>query len=88
MINDGQARRIASEWHGGQVSALYSLASCGAITECTRDEISDELQQLDVGRVRRDLLALDKYVRRNGARGPQSGWPTLWDDTETTIDQP
>lgn len=24
MINDGQARRIASEWHGGMSSALYS----------------------------------------------------------------
>jgi hypothetical protein len=26
-----RARAIASEWHGGQASALYSLASTGAI---------------------------------------------------------
>jgi hypothetical protein len=41
MISDGQARRIASEWHGGMPSALYSLASSGAIDlDRVRDEIS------------------------------------------------
>lgn len=86
MISDGQARRIASEWHGGMSSALYSLASSGAIDlDRVRDEISRELWQLDVGEVRRELLALDKYVRTAAARPAQSGWSRLWDDSPVTV---
>jgi len=86
MISDGQARRIASESHGGMSSALYSLASSGAIDlDRTRDEISRELWQLDVGEVRRELLALDKYVRTASARPVQSGWSRLWDDSPVTV---
>ena len=87
MINDGQARRIASDWHGGMSSALYSLASSGAIElDRVRDEISRELWKLDVGKVRRELLALDKYVRTTGARPTQAGWFRLWDDSTVTVD--
>ncbi|GAA1029199.1 hypothetical protein GCM10009565_59170 [Amycolatopsis albidoflavus] len=86
MITDGQARRIASDWHGGMSSALYSLASSGAIDlDRLRDEISRELRQLDVGEVRRELLALDKYVRTAGARPPRAGWSRLWDDSPVTV---
>lgn len=86
MISDGQARRIASDWHGGMSSALYSLASSGAIDlDRVRDEISRELWQLDVGEVRRELLALDKYVRTAAARPAQSGWSRLWDDSPVTV---
>lgn len=86
-INDGQARRIASEWHGGMSSALYSLGSSGAIDlDRVRDEISRELGQLDVGEVRRELLALDKYVRTAGARPAQTGWSRLWDDSPVSVD--
>lgn len=67
-------------------SALYSLASSGAIDlDRARDEISRELWQLDVGEVRRALLALDKYVRTTGARPAQSGWARLWDDSPATV---
>jgi hypothetical protein len=67
VVSDGQARRIASEWHGGMSSALYSFASSGAIDlDRVRDEISRELGQLDAGEVRRELLALDKYVGTAG----------------------
>lgn len=31
MIDNAKARLIASEWHDGQHSALYALASTGAI---------------------------------------------------------
>lgn len=87
MINDGQARRVASEWHGGMSSALYSLGSSGAIDlDRVRDEISRELWQLDVGEVRRELLALDKYVRTAGARPAQAGWSRLWDDSPVSVD--
>jgi hypothetical protein len=86
MISDGQARRIASEWHGGMSSALYSLASSGVIDlDRVRNEISHELWQLDVGEVRRELLALDKYVRTAGTRPAQSGWSRLWDDSPVTV---
>ena len=50
-----------------------------------RDEISRELWQLDVGEVRRELLALDKYVRTAGARPAQAGWSRLWDDSPVTV---
>jgi hypothetical protein len=87
VINEGQARRIASEWHGGMSSALYSVASSGAIDlDHVRHEISRELGQLDVGEVRRELLALDKYVRTAGARPAQEGWSRLWDDSPVSVD--
>jgi hypothetical protein len=87
MISDGQVRRIAADWHGGMSSALYSLASSGAIdVERVRGEISRELRQLDVGEVRRELLALDKYVRTAGTRPAQAGWFRLWDNSPVSVD--
>lgn len=87
MISDGQARRIASEWHGGMSTALYSFGSSGAIDlDRVRDEISRELWRLDVGEVRRELLALDKYVRTAGMRPVQAGWSRLWDDSPVSVD--
>jgi hypothetical protein len=87
VINDGQARRIAMEWHGGQSSALYSFGSCGAVIdlERLRNEISRDLQQLDVGIERRELLALDKYVRNAGRRPEVPGWSRLWDDSAVEL---
>ncbi|MCI2420075.1 hypothetical protein MOQ72_21775 [Saccharopolyspora sp. K220] len=86
MMSDGQARRFASDWHGGMSSALYCLASSGAVDlDRVRDEIARELWQLDVGEVRRELLALDKYVRTAGTRPAQSGWSRLWDDSPVTV---
>lgn len=78
MISDGQARRIASEWHGGMSTALHSLASSGAIDlDRVRDEISRELMKLQVGEARRELLALDKYVRTTGETYRRSGMVPL-----------
>lgn len=86
MISDGQARRIASEWHGGMSSALYSLTSSGAVAlDRARDEISRELLKLDVGEVRRELLALDKYVRTAGERTAVAEWFRLWDDSPVSV---
>lgn len=88
MINDGQARRIAMVWHGGQWSNLYSFGSSGAIVdlEMLRREITAELVTLPVGIERRELLALDKYVRTVGNRGAMPGWSDLWDDTMTRLE--
>jgi len=89
IITDGQARRIASEWHGGQVSALYSLASCGYVDgERLLAEIAREVQALDVGVERRDLLALDKYVRARIAAGDMARrphGPAEWDHSPVTV---
>lgn len=86
MISDGQARRIASDWHGGMSSALYSLASSGAVDlDRARDEISRELRNLDVGEIRRELLALDKYVRTAGERTAVAEWFRLWDDSPVSV---
>ncbi|SDM98584.1 hypothetical protein SAMN04488074_1312 [Lentzea albidocapillata subsp. violacea] len=86
MISDGLARRIASDWHGGMSSALYSLASSGAVDlDRARDEISCELQSLDAGEIRRELLALDKYVRTAGERTAVAEWFRLWDDSPVSV---
>ena len=88
VITDAQARKIASDWHGGQWSALYSLASAGYVDrDRVRAEIAAAVQALDVGEVRRDLLALDKYVTQRADTGPVPGWHELWDPTPASLDQ-
>lgn len=87
VISDGQARRIASEWHGGMGSALYSFASSGAVDfEWIMLEIRCELLNLDDETLRRELLALGKYVRSAGCRPKQGGWCRLWDDTPVNVE--
>jgi hypothetical protein len=88
-ITDLQARVIASSWHGGQTSALYSFASCG---NTRNDPYSDECTELvweittaarNVGATTQEdqrpaeLHALDAYVSRVGPRGPVDGWSRL-----------
>jgi hypothetical protein len=78
-ISDTTARRIASEWHGGQSSPLYALTSCGAIDVAAVDrEICDcrIYSMADCG----DLQSLRNYVHTIGNRGPVAGWPdrTQW----------
>lgn len=87
VINDGQARVIASDWHGGQGSSMYSLTSCGAIDDRLHDEIEQAIREASIGQRRLSLLALDRYVRQAGERGPISGWSGLWDDTPVTVEQ-
>jgi hypothetical protein len=91
LINDGQARRIASDWHGGQGSSLCSLATTGAIQlDLVREEIEDLLACAEMGEKRcellRELLALKKYVRAVGNCSAQPGWSHLWDETPVSID--
>lgn len=71
---DGEARVVAAQWHGGQLSALYSLASCGAIRDDCADEIAFEFYQTGA----RELLALLAYVNQAGERGPVRDWSTIW----------
>jgi hypothetical protein len=78
-ISDLEARKIASEWHGGQGSSLYALCSTGAIDADVASEIT-ECARSCKGRGGSDftnLIELRTYVTRNGPRGPQDGWSNL-----------
>ena len=91
MISDAWARRTAAEWHGGQSSALYMLASSGATHDAWHglDDLLDEITA-GSGHVDADLLTggdlgaladLCAYVTAVGPRGPQQGWAALpWPD--------
>jgi hypothetical protein len=91
MITDGQARRIAGEWHGGMSSDMYSFVSQGRITDGTQDEVEAEVrhfrtQPLDlresvaVVEALRDLTALLTYLEDSGHRTPVAGWSNRWSD--------
>lgn len=67
-LTDRDARLIAGDWHGGQRSPLYALASTGAILPNTLADI-DSLRSDDS-----ELAALRSYVVDHGVRGPQEGW--------------
>lgn len=99
VLSHGQARRIASEWHGGQASALYSLASTGYIERTeeygcpAEDEIVRELDGKayestdDPEQSERDLLALLKYVRGRAYPTYQGiPWSSRWDETPASAD--
>lgn len=90
MISDTEARRIASDWHGGGGSALYAFASTGAIDTARADhDIAHELTETAKSESRiapeqRDdpagftnLINLRTYCRRHGKRGPVPGWADL-----------
>jgi hypothetical protein len=76
-IADDTARRIATHLHGGQASALYSLASTGAIDyEQIRQEL-EAAQGEHSDHVREWIDCLGNYVLGAGARGPVDGWSNL-----------
>ncbi|MET9019230.1 hypothetical protein ABZV93_04545 [Actinopolymorpha sp. NPDC004070] len=81
-LTDGQARRIAAEWHGGQWTAMYSLASAGYLDrDRLHAEIASELRIVPTEQGRQELLALDAYVRHRTDTSTVPGWPLLWDET-------
>lgn len=46
MITDTEARKIASEWHGGGGTALYAFSSTGAIDTAREDhDIESEIRE-------------------------------------------
>ena len=89
MITDTEARRIASEWHGGQGSALYAFASTGAIREGSDEgwdynecamEIYEEIAattSYEELNPMTDMNNLLEYIQANGPRGPVPGWADL-----------
>jgi len=77
-VVDLQARKIASEWHGGGGSALYVLASSGAIVRGVEAEIDDAIYvNGDDENNLAELSFLREYVDVKGHRGPQRGWGCL-----------
>ncbi|TAL45457.1 MAG: hypothetical protein EPN91_02265 [Salinibacterium sp.] len=88
MISHACAYTIASWWHNGQASEMYSFMSSGAISEdllseveYTRDggEQDDERQCVE-------LSALAEYVEYVGVREPNTikGWGS-WMFTEKQV---
>jgi hypothetical protein len=79
-VPDAAARMIASQFHGGQASALYSLASCGAIDmERLRDEYTTIYSDPNTPEAdKRKLDHLGTYLLEHGGRGPVDGWSQLW----------
>jgi hypothetical protein len=88
MISDGKARRIASEWHGGQATLAYSFASCGYVEDPEEliaelgdgrmsyaDGETDEVVALTVG----EMTELHEYIREVGQREAQPGWSGVWE---------
>lgn len=89
LIEHGQARRISAEWHWPG-SALASLSTAGYVNrDALLREIAGEVQRLDIGKDRRELLALCKYVRHRD-NGPWTGhdrWSALWSDAPVEVHQ-
>lgn len=82
-IDDATARRMAAQFHGGQDSALYSLASSGEIDKPRVErEIAQELECQTDPEVREWLNWLGAYCIRREHKGPVDGWH------ETTRDDP
>lgn len=85
LITDVEARKRASERHEGQGSALYALASTGAILDGCSEEIqaaldgclSDRQTDEEWEEHYVELHGLLDYVQRLGSRGPQKGWNGL-----------
>lgn len=72
MIATSEARRIASEWHSGQTSALYAFASSGSITPNLVHEIQIEINGCVMPGNLAELHALLEYVN---AAAPKCQWP-------------
>jgi uncharacterized protein (DUF2342 family) len=74
-IDDATARVIAAQLHGGQTSALCSLATTGAIVEGLEAELfADDLPV----EVEPWTTALEEYLAAREHRGPVEGWSNLW----------
>lgn len=90
MISDGAARRIASEWHGGQRCPLLSFATTGMIDDLVQEAVQREIAHLSgnsdidlaadgyAASARADLEALAAYLEEEGHRTPVAGWSRVW----------
>lgn len=72
-IDDRTARYIAGQLHGGQASALYALASSGAIQVEVFEEMDRDRTQQSA-QVRTWLAGLTVYCGFRGESGPVADW--------------
>src|ERR1022692_3021937 len=72
-IDDYTVRYIASQLHGGQVSALYSLASTGNIDPAVFAELEADRETFEP-QVQGWVDALHAYCRVRPDKGPVEGW--------------
>lgn len=81
-IEAATARMIASQFHAGQSSDLYSLASTGYISDDLLDEIARAYNEFkDQPAEQRKIAALSVYVAERKSRGDVAavdGWSKLW----------
>lgn len=81
-IDDATARRIAARLHAGPDSALYALASSGALPDRLEREIGESAQDLPPELDSWNDALLDYAEARGEDRGPREGW------VEVTADDP
>lgn len=80
-LDDTTARIIASQFHDGQGSGLYSFQSTGAIDHARAgEEALRTWEESDDATDREKLDFLVQYFLRHNARGPVMGWheATRW----------
>ena len=90
MITDSEARRIATDWHGGYGAPLHMFATTGATVSkrYTLDDVRIAIEYLLLPHIVADserhwpnagaeLRSLHEYVKRVGERGPVPGWDAL-----------
>jgi hypothetical protein len=63
IVTPQMAQDIAADWHGGQTTALYALASSGAVLADAADATRRELRALDIPQTTKDAV------------GARSGYP-------------
>ncbi|MBL3668433.1 hypothetical protein JL475_21040 [Streptomyces sp. M2CJ-2] len=76
-ISDLAARVIATQFYGGQSSALYALSSTGTITDGWDSEIHTATTHSHEYRERRALEALAAYCKRRPDKGRRPNWSAL-----------
>lgn len=86
-ITDAAARVIASQWHGGQASDLYSFVSTGAISDGVQIELARAIAEADEDD-RDRLAALSRYLMNREDTGAVDGWHDLWLQPPDTQQEP
>src|SRR5436309_729786 len=79
-VDDATARRIASQLHGGQGSALCSLASTGNLADERLGAELRELYQSPNPRILEWASVLGTYTLHREHKGPVDGWHELTTD--------
>ncbi|MEQ3551778.1 hypothetical protein WIS52_14990 [Pseudonocardia nematodicida] len=89
LIDDATARRIAARLHGGQDTALCTLASSGALEDDLAIEIADATGALPMTYETWGDALLDYVHDRTRAhdRGPRQAWDLLTSDDPTEAAQ-